>query len=171
MSEQQTPRQIEILDIFKRFNFHPKVSNSVLKSYCDRMGYEFLSEGEYQDHMYQYYHDERAKVIIPLILQALQKYQYVPDYIGESKKRELREQNDAIEVEIAKICSDNGIQYREIDVMVKNFAGTIGHLIENAATRMNNMCGVVIATVAGEKFGESLVVKDLEKYHDEVASR
>ncbi|OGG65123.1 hypothetical protein A2Z56_02430 [Candidatus Kaiserbacteria bacterium RIFCSPHIGHO2_12_45_16] len=173
MSEQTKPasRQLEILDILKRFNFHPKVANSVLDSYCKRMGYEFLSEGAYQDHRYQYFHDQRAMVIIPLILQIIQKYQYIPDYVGETKKSEIKEQNEQLEVEIAEMCAANGIEYREIDVLIKNFASTIGATIEAAGTRMNNMCATAIATIAGDKFGDNLPVASLAAYYEEVARR
>lgn len=159
-------RQTEILEILQNFNFHPRVANSVLKSFCDRKGYEFLPEGEYQDHLYQYQHDQRATVIIPLILQAIQKYQYIPDYIGETKKKEMKTQNEAIEIEIAKLCSANGIQYREIDVLTKNFAQELGSTIENAGTRMSNMCALVISSIAQDVIGTDMSVKVMEDWHD-----
>lgn len=159
-------RQTEILEILQNFNFHPRVANSVLKSFCERKGYEFLSEGEYQDHLYQYQHDQRAMVIIPLILAAIQKYQYIPDYIGDAKKKEMKASNEAIEVEIARLCAENGIQYREIDVLTKNFAQELGSTIENAGTRMNNLCSLVVASIAQDVIGTDMLVKTMEEWHD-----
>jgi hypothetical protein len=159
------PRQLEILDIMQNFNFHKKVSSRVLQSYCDRKGYEFLGAGDYEDHVYQYEHDQRAKAIIPLVLAELQKFQYVEDYIGESKKEKVKEENGQIEFAIAKICEDHGLQYREIDVLIKNFGEEMNAITNNASTRMNNMCAIVISDVAQQKFGEVLTVKDLGDYH------
>lgn len=163
-------RNLQILNILEHFNFHPKVSNKVLEQYCTRMKYDFLSAGEYEDHLYQYQHDERAKVIVPLILAELTKFQYIPDYIGENKRKEMKESNDNIEYAISKICEDNGIQYREVDVLLKNFAQEIGTTIENAGTRINNMATLVISTVAQDKFGNDLKISELAKWHRERAA-
>lgn len=162
-------RQLEILEILQNFNFHPRVSNSVLKSFCNRKGFEFLSEGEYLDHLYQFQHDQRAGIIIPLILAEVQKFQYIPDYIGDSKKKDMKANNEAIEISIAKLCSENGIQYREIDVLTKNFAGELSAVIENAGNRMNNMCGVVISHIAQDVIGLDMTVKAMEDWHDNKA--
>lgn len=167
-SQEQTKRQLEVLDIMKNFNFHPKLSNPVLESYTKRKGYEFISAGEYQDHLYQYMHDQRCQELIPQILEALQSYHYVPDYVGETKKRQLRAENQELEMRISKLCEDAGISYREIDIVTKNFAAELGATIESAGTRMNNMCALVVSVVAQKQFGEHLLVKDLATYHREI---
>ena len=158
-------RQTEILDLLKNFNFHPRVSNAVLKSYCDRKGIDFLAEGEYQDHLFQYEHDQRAIELVPKILAKVAEYQYVPDYVSDKKKKEIKEANEKIQYDIAKICEDGGIFYREVDVLTKNLAGEVAQTIENAGTRINNMCSLVISVVAQEKFGDGLKVSDLAKFH------
>lgn len=162
-------RQIEILDLMKNFSFHPKVSNAVLKTYCERKKIDFLGEGEYEDHLFQYQHDERAKVIVPQIIEALADYQYPMEYVGDEKREEVKKHNEEIEYKIAKICEDGGIYYREIDVITKNLAEIVGSTIEAAGTRMNNMCALVISTAAQEKFGEGLKVTDLAEFHRERA--
>ena len=159
-----TQKALEVLDILQHFSFHPHVSAKALQQYCERAGHEYLGEGEYQDHLFQYNHDQKSMVIIPLILQALLKYQYVPDYTSDAKKAELRGANQDIEFEIAKLCEDNDLQYREIDILIKNFAEDIGSTISNAGNRMNNMCTVAISNVAQETFGEALFVKDLAQF-------
>lgn len=167
MSEKNVPqsRELQVLDIMENFNFAPKVSNKALESYCQRKGFEFLPEGEYQDHIFQYQHDQRMVQIIPIIVGILAKYQFVPDYAGESKKKEIREHNDMLEFEIAEALEDNGIVYREVDTATKNLAAALGSLIENAGTRANNMCAQVISTVAVEKFGHDLKLSDLAEFH------
>jgi len=57
------------------------------------------------------------------------------------------------------------LQYREIDVLIKNFGEEMNAITNNASTRMNNMCAIVISDVAQQKFGEVLTVKDLGDYH------
>jgi hypothetical protein len=141
------------------------VSNAVLKSYCDRKKIDFLSAGEYQDHLFQYQHDQRAIELVPKILAKVAEYQYIPDYISDKKKEEMRKANEALQYDIAKICEDGGIYYREVDVLTKNLAGEIGAVIETAGTRINNMCSLVISTVAQEKFGDGLKVADLAHFH------
>lgn len=163
--------QLQILDILKNFNFFPKVSNALLKSYTERKGYEFLSAGEYTDHLYQYKHDERASVIIPKALAILQRFQYTPSYIGEKERQRIKVENEQLEVEIAKMCAEEGIEYQEVDSMIKNFAEEIGAMLNTSANRMNNMCGTVIATVAQEHFTPELKVKDLEAWYDERAKQ
>jgi hypothetical protein len=160
-------RQLQILDILKNFNFHPRVSSAVLESYCNRKGYEPITSGDYEDHLYQYQHDERARVIIPVILGVLQKYQYAGDYISDAERKRIKDENDALEVEIAKLCSENGIQYREIDIITSNFGEELSSTIKNAGTRMSNMCAVVISTIASDTFGKELTVKDMEEWHDQ----
>ena len=162
-------RALEILDILQHFKFHPHVSAKALQQYCERSGHEFLGEGEYQDHLFQYNHDQKSMRIIPLILQAMTKYQYIPDYTSEARKAELKKANEEIEFAIIELCSANDLQYREIDILIKNFAEDIGSTINNAGTRMNNMCARVVATVAQDTFGESMFIKDLSKFHDDRA--
>lgn len=162
-------RQLQILDIFKNFNFFPKVSNALLKSYTERKGYDMLTAGEYEDHLYQYQHDERALVIVPKLLELLQRYQYTPDYIGDAEKARIKKENAELEMEMADICAQNGLEYREIDAMIKNFGEVLNAIFSNTAQRMNNMCGTVIATVAQEHFDNGLKVSELAKWYRERA--
>jgi len=167
MTPEIKQRQLQILDILKNFNFYPRVSSAVLESYCNRKHYEPITAGDYEDHLYQYQHDERTRVLIPVILEVLQKYEYAGDYISDEEHKRIKAHNDALEVEIAKLCSENGIQYREIDIITGNFGEELSATIKNAGTRMSNMCSVVISTIAQDQFGKELTVKDMEEWHDQ----
>lgn len=160
------PRQLEILDIMQNFNFHKKVSPRVLKSYCDRKGYEFLASGEYEDHVYNYEHDQRAKVVVPLIIAELQKFQTIEDYIGDAKRAALKKENEQLEFNICRICEEQGVHYREINPLIKNLAAELSTLIENTATRMNNMGTAVLDHMSAHHFGRDYpLVADMGAYH------
>lgn len=166
MSEIKQP-QLQVLDVLTNFNFHPKVSGMVLRAYCERKGYEPLSENDYRDHLFQYQHDQRAKAIIPKIIELLAQYQYPEDYINSTKKEEIRKNNDALEQEIARICAENGVVWREVDSLLKEFGEVMNAMMTNTANRINNMCSRVVSTIAQDQFGEEMPVKSLEDWHEE----
>lgn len=163
-------RPLQIADILAHFNYHKAVSNMALRQYCDRMKFDFLSEGQYQDNLFQYNHDRKALVIIPEILEALTEYQYIPDFISDSKRKELDSQNEVIEMKIATLCEDNGLTYREIDVLLKNFGAELQARLNNSANRLNNMCASAISHVAQEQFGDELSIKVLAEYQRKLST-
>jgi hypothetical protein len=156
--------QLQIADILAHFNYHPKVSNKALEQYCTRKNFTFIAETDYEDHLFQYQHDQRALKIVPEVMKALLDYQYIPDYISKAKQQELKAKNEQIEMAITHICEENGLHYREVDVLIKNLASSVGAVITNASNRLNNMCALAISGVAKERFGKELKVKDLAEY-------
>lgn len=167
----KTEAGARILAVLKAFNYAPKVSNMALKQFCERSGYGdyIIGEGEYQDYLFQYQHDVRVGVIVPQVLAILSKYQYQPDFIGEAEAKRIRTHNDDLEWEIAKVCEDAGIVYKEIDTVVKNISQVLSSIVDNAGNRMNNMASVVLATLAKDKFGEQLALSDLGTFYRERA--
>jgi len=158
----------DIKKIFEHFNFAPKVSNTALKQYCERMKFDgVLTAGQYEDHLFQYQHDQRLKVVVPLILKALQGYEVVEDYISEKKRSALKKTNDSLEWEIATICEENGVVYREIDTVTESLAQLLSQIVTNAGNRMNNVAATVLAEVAKDKFGEDLKLSALSAFYKE----
>jgi len=161
-------KYIEIKKVLAHFKGKP-VNNKVLAEHCNLNHFDLITEGAYEDYLFQQEHDERAQNILPLIFAELSKFQYVPTFISVDERRKMNEVNEDIEWKISKVLEDNGILYREIDLICKNLATAFQAIMENAGRRANNMCAVVLSTLAKEKFGDPLKLKDLALYYREKA--
>lgn len=156
------PEQIkQILEYFE----DKQVSNAALKEYCNRQGLDLITESQYEDYIYQKEHDERVTKTLTGIFTELSQFKYIPTFISDSERRKLNENNEDIEWRIAKVLEDNDILYKEIDLLTKNLANAFHAIMENAGRRANNMCAVVLSTLAKEKFGDPLVLKPLADYY------
>lgn len=141
------------------------VNNTILKEHCNLNHFDFISEDQYEDYVFQQEHDERTAQALASIFAELSQFKYIPTFLSEDEKRTLNEANEDIEWKIAKVLEDNGILYREIDLVTKNLGNAFQAIMENAGRRANNMCAVVLSTLAKEKFGDSLILKHLADYY------
>jgi|SRR3972149_11549162 len=161
-------KHLEIKKVLAHFKGKP-VNNNILTEYCNLYHLDLITEGDYEDYLFQQEHDERVEKTLPLIFAELSQFRYVPTFINDDEKREMNEANEDIEWKISKVLEDNGILYREIDLISKNLATAFQAMMENAGRRANNMCAVVLSTLAKEKFGDPLKLKDLASYYGEKA--
>ena len=161
-------KYIEIKKVLAHFKGKP-VNNKILAEHCNLNHFDLITEGAYEDYLFQQEHDERAQNILPLIFAELSKFLYVPTFISVDERRKMNEANEDIEWKISKVLEDNGILYREIDLICKNLATAFQAIMENAGRRANNMCAIVLSTLAKEKFGDPLKLKDLALYYREKA--
>ena len=157
-------KYLEIKKVLAHFKGKP-VNNKVLAEYCNLKHFDLITEGAYEDYLFQQEHDERVENALPLIFAELSKFRYVPTFISDDERREMNEANEDIEGKMSKVLEDNGILYREIDLISKNLATAFQAIMENAGRRANNMCAVVLSTLAKEKFGDPLKLKDLASYY------
>ncbi len=157
-------RRIQIKAIVEHFR-GKAVSNGALKEFCERNKYEPLSEGDYQDWLFQYEHDERVKAALPAIFAELSKFQYVPELCGDIERQAISKANGEIEVRIAELMEEHGVLYNEIEVFTKNLGSAFMALMENAGTRASNTCAAAVSTLAKKTFGELLTLKKLSDYH------
>src|SRR5215208_5834680 len=141
-------RRQDIKAIVEAFRGQP-VTNDLLKAYCERHGYELLTEGEYQDWLFQYEHDERVAKALPAIFAELTKFQYTSEFAGDEERRKIREKNEAIEVKIAEIMEEQGVRYgKEVDVFTGNLGGALQGLMQNAGVRASNMGANTVFRIA-----------------------
>ena len=155
----------EILEAFRS----NAVTQDVLKAFCERKHFELITTDQYSDYLFQQEHDERVQKVLAGIFTELSQFRYVPTFISDADKKKLNEANEDIEWKIAKILEENGVLYKEIDILTKNLANACQAIVENAGRRANNMCAVVLSTLAKEKFGDPLSLKPLAEYYREKA--
>ena len=158
----------QIKNILARFRGKP-VTNNILAEYCNLNKFDLVVESQYEDYLFQQEHDERAQRALAGIFAELSHFRYVPTFISDTEKRALNEANEDIEWKIAKVLEDNGVLYKEIDLLTKNLGGALQAVIENAGRRANNMCAVVLSTLAKEKLGDPLSLTTISAYYREKA--
>lgn len=157
-------RRQEIKAIVEAFRGQP-VTNDLLKAFCERHGYELLTEGEYQDWLFQYEHDERVASALPAIFAELTKFQYTSEFAGDEERQKVREANEAIEVNIAQIMEEHGVRYgKEVDVFTGNLGGALQGIMSNAGVRASNMGANTLLRIAVDTLGQPLTLKKLMDY-------
>jgi hypothetical protein len=157
-------RRQEIKTIVEAFRGQ-LVTNDLLKAYCERHGYERLTEGEYQDWLFQYEHDERVAKALPAIFAELTKFQYTSEFAGDEERRRIREENEAIEIRIAELMEEHGVRYgKEVDVFTGNLGGALQGLMQNAGVRASNMGANTLLKIAIDTLGQPLTLKKLVEY-------
>lgn len=157
-------RRLQIKDIVQ--TFRGKVVNAkLLKEYCDRHQFELVTEGEFQDFLFQQEHDERVQKCLPAILAELSKFQQPGEWIGDDEREKINEQNEIIAVNICAILEDNGVLYNEIEILTKNIGNALQAIMEGAGRRASNMCAATFTHITKAKFDDPLTVKKLADYH------
>lgn len=150
-------------------NFRDKpVNQNLLKSFCERNKYEVITPGQLEEYIGQQEHDERVNSALPFIFAELAKYQHIPEFVSDERRKSIVAANEDIEWKVAKIIEDTNLPYgREIDVVFGNLARAMHGIFNNAGTRMNNMCASALSAIAKEKFGAVITVKQLATYYRE----
>lgn len=151
-------------EIINRFRGQ-QVTQNLLDEFCKLKHFDPIVVSEYEDRLFQQEHDERVASALPDIFAELMKWQYIPTYISAGEDKKLREENEDIEWRIAKVLEDKGIQYKEIDTATKNIGNALQHIMTMAGNRASNMCVVVLATLAKDKFGDPLVLKPIAEFY------
>lgn len=135
---------------------------------CEKLGIDPISAGELQDHIYQLEYDERMAQVIPLVLEALSKLNYISDDEDPEAKDELEKANEQIEYDIAKICEDNGVRYLDI-VFLRHLSKQISDILLASYNRISNMGASVFAELAKKELGDELEIKALAEKYTEIA--
>lgn len=157
-----------MLALIEHFKGKP-VNQDVLIEYCNLNKIGAISEGQYQDFLYQYNHDKRIEAIVPDILAAMQKYRPVPTLIEEAARNTLIDSNETISVEICSLMEKHGILYTEIDLICDSIGGHFKAMLYEAGVRANNMAATMLAHTAKEKYGDPLTVKVLGEAYRSIA--
>ncbi len=136
----------------KQFN------DKVVGEYCNLIKTPVVPAGYVEDYIYQMSFDERIAKVVPLILEKIALFRHIPEYISDEKRKELSKLPDNIEIDIARILEDNGIEFREAEYL-KNLAQNIGRMLDNAYNRVNAEGSQVLMAMAEEKFGRPVTLK------------
>lgn len=129
------------------------VTQNVLQEYCNLNKIEpAILLGDYQDFLYQVEHDEKVLKLYPLILAELQKLRYAPEFSTEKERKEIREGNDEVRVNIVKLFEENAIAYRTVDTLGQELGRDIGQTVISAGQTAFNKALEVLLLIAREKF-------------------
>ncbi len=128
--------------------------------YCERNKLGVVPAGYVEDYIYQMDFDKRISTVLPLVLNELAKFRYIPEYISDEKRKELAKGFDDIEIGIARILEENGIEFREVDY-IKNLGKNLSALLDNTYNRVSAEGAKVISTIAEEKLGKPLTIKGI----------
>jgi hypothetical protein len=137
------------------------VTDDVLREYWNLHHLEPLSEGEYRDWLFRYNHDARKPGLVPAVLGAVAKYQYVREAVGEDERQRIIEANEGLENEICKLLERRDIFYQEVDIVTRNLGNTLQSIVVGAGRRANIMVATMLSFIAREKYGDQLKVKTL----------
>ena len=156
---------VQVRKILDHFKGAKSVPQKLLTEFCNLEKLNVITEGQYEDYLFQDEHDKRVSAILPRVFNILAQWQYTPEFVHESVKNVIREHNDDLEWKLAKVLEEGGIVYKEVDIVTKNMAQAFATICENAGKRMNNMAAVVLSDLARQKFSNELIMKDLAEYY------
>jgi hypothetical protein len=161
----------QMRDILEHFKYAKTVDSKILEEYCRRKKFKIISEGQYQDYLYQHEHDVMVEKSMPQILAILVKYKYEPTIITPTKLKEIREHNEKLEIDIANILEEAGIRYVEVSTVCNNLALAFKSMFEASGRLINNMAATVLSDLGKQKFGDDMPIKKMAEYHREEVAK
>lgn len=156
-------RRNEIKEVVEFFKGKP-VTNDVLAEYCNRRKYVPIVLSEYEDYKFQYEHDQRFARVIPLIMAEMLNIQQPPEFASQADRKKAFDNNNRIELNIAKIFEDSDILYSEADTIGKNLGVMLQGIMTGVSNRVNNMGVATMMDIAGKQLGYPLTVKACAQY-------
>jgi len=162
-----TKKRNEVYDIITAWRGKP-YNDGALKSYCERKGYEFVDSGSLQDYIFQQEHDEKMSALYPKVLAELQNLSYIPEYINQDEQKRIREKNDEVRINIAKLFEEYAVDYRMVDASAKEVSRAIALSVEMAGTTIFNKASSVLMHIAKKKFGGNFNAGHAARYAEEV---
>jgi len=151
---------------FKGKQFNDKV----VYDFCTRNKIAVTDSGSVEDFIYQYDYDARLKTVTPLVLAELATFQVSGEYDTPEKQKAVLEHNDGIAEKVSRIMEENGVLYREIEVL-PTIGADLSQILTNAEGLSSRMCANVMAELAQEKLGNPLTIKALADEHAQIADR
>jgi hypothetical protein len=145
-------------------------NDKIVYDFCTRNKIAVTDAGSVEDFIYQNEYDTRLKTITPLILTELAKFQVSGEYDTPERQKEVLESNDSIAEKIARVLEDNGVLYREIEVL-PTIGADLSQILTNAEGLSSRMCANVLAEMGQEKLGNPLTIKALADERAQIADR
>lgn len=145
------------------------VTNEQLEAFCEHYKIvPMITAGELSDYTAQVEHDEMIGRLLPKLLSALQKFKYEPEYASESERKAVREGNEELRIELAKIIEDEAIPYRFVSLVGDQLGSEIGQLIKSAGTTIFNKALEVMLHLSAKHFGTEFNTMHVRDYAQKV---
>ncbi len=145
-------------------------NDKIVVDFCKRNKIAVTDAGSVEDFIYAVDYDKRMTTLLPLILEELSKLEYAGEYVSDQERKRISDANDDISEHIAQLLEDNGMWYRETNLL-QSLAGDVAQIFATAERRINNMGATVLAEIAQEKLGDPLTLRALSNERAQIADR
>lgn len=159
-------RRGEIRIIVDRFR-GKAVTQNLINEFANLNKIEPIVAGELGDYVVQVEHDEAMERIHKSILSELQKLRFLPEFASAKERKEVKEANEEIEINIAKLFESEGIRYNFVSGSSEELARKLHGIIAGAGTRIFNKATGVLMELARDKFGGEFTTKHSADYWKE----
>lgn len=143
------------------------VTDDLLKAFCERHHFDLLTLQDFIDYKYQVEHDEKVQVLFPLILAAVQKIAYIPEFASDKDRKDALQANDEVRVSITKLLEEHAFPYHLVQTSTEELGNMIGRTVSSAGQTAFNRAIQVLNLLAKEKFGGAFNMKNVADYLQE----
>ena len=153
MDEKRRGEVRKIVDHFKG----KAITQNVIVEFCNRNKIEPITVGELSDY------------------KELCNLQYQPEFADQKIRKDIKEKNDEVRVNITKLMEEHAIPYRLVNSLGEELGNFVGGKIATAGQTAFNKALEVMLLLAKDKFGEEFNMKHVadyaQKIYDEAGKR
>jgi len=160
-------RRAEIASIVEQFK-GTAVTDNLLKAHCERQKIEPVTVGEFEDYTVQVEHDAKLANIFGEILKKVQKLRIIPEFASVKLRKEIKDSNNEIEIDIAKLFEAEGIRYNFVSGASEELARVLHAVVSGAGTRIFNKATSALLGIAKEKYGGEFTTAHSASYYEEL---
>lgn len=144
-----------------------------LTATCANLGIEnAVGVDEYADYRYQAVNDERFAALVPEVMAAVSKLQYVRSFLTPAERQAVIEANDAIRVEVCQLIEKHGIPYILLDNVVSDIGGNIAGIFKSAVITLNNKTGEMFMDLGRKHFNtKEVTMAHVGKYAEDLFAK
>lgn len=149
----QLSRNEEIALVYEHLNGQDEPTQKLLTEVSNLKGIaNAVTEGEYADYRYQSVNDEKFAALVPEVMAAVSKLQYVKSFLTDQERRAVLEHNDNIRIEVCQLIEKHGIPYILLDNVVADIGGNIAGIFKSAVNTLNNKTGEMFMDLGRKHF-------------------
>ena len=151
-----------LLDLFRG----KPVTQDALTAYCNRMKFDHpITMGEYQDYLFADAADEKKLRIFSRFLETMQKLKIIPELATSAQMRKIQEGNMAAERELMEVLKDEGVLFREYDLITSNYKALFDSMFQGLNNRIKNGAMRTMVVITSKEIGEEdMTIKALLDY-------
>lgn len=157
-----------VLDIIEHFRHSPlPVTADTLKAYCDLKKYKVMVPSQYEDFLFSIEHNEKKEKVLAAIVKLMLGVKITPEVGTDKQKEAVLEANYAIEREILEVVKNEGVLFREADLMLDSIASAFTSIFTGTRNRINNMSARQMQLMAQFVLDKGeIVLKELSDWKD-----